>query len=204
MLKELEEDLRLGSTYQIFTAKESLHRHLKTMHEGCRVRSKVRAMNQESIRVARWTRELESRRCDMPVIRFLTNSEVLSISGQDEVCEAPYWRGGTLDRGQVFWDFLPCGPRLSVRDIVCYEGSITTTQVIDVLGDCPRQKSSSGFDSLLYEFYSNIPDLLWHILANVYTLWQQKGKIPNAVTRDVVTLIKKGPDKGNEAHNSIE
>lgn len=94
-------------------------------------------------------------------------------------------RGG--GHGQALQDFLVDGPRLSVCNAECCEGKITAEEVIEVFGDCPWQKSPS-YDGLPNEFYSSIPDLFWHQLASVYTLWQQNGSIPKVV-------IKKDPDR---------
>lgn len=49
--------------------------------------------------------------------------------------------GGTLDHGQALRDFLADGSHLSARDTKGCEGLITAAEVIEVLGDCPRQKS---------------------------------------------------------------
>ena len=46
-----------------------------------------------------------------------------------------------------------------------------------------------------------MPDLFATVLAAVYCSWQQTGSIPGRVSRGVVTLLRKDPDKGNLIDN---
>lgn len=43
-----------------------------------------------------------------------------------------------------------------------------------------------------------MPVLFVHLLTRVYTIWHQNGNIPKRVSRDVITLIKKDPDKSDK------
>ena len=61
---------------------------------------------------------------------------------------------------------------------------------------CARGKSP-GLDGLPYELYFNMSDVFAPVLAAVYCSWQQTGSIPGRVSRGVVTLLRKDPDKGD-------
>lgn len=43
-----------GDAFRVLVARSVLYRHLKTKHEECKVRAKLREMGRESINVARW------------------------------------------------------------------------------------------------------------------------------------------------------
>lgn len=45
-----------------------------------------------------------------------------------------------------------------------------------------------GFDGLPYELYKSIPNLFGHLLAGVFTNWQQNGLIPRSADQ-------KGPEQ---------
>lgn len=46
-----------------------------------------------------------------------------------------------------------------------------------------------------------MPDLFGYLLADVYNLWLQNGRIPRPVIRSVVMLVKKNPEKGATIRN---
>lgn len=98
------------------------------------------------------------------------------------MCKAPYehfadefLRGGMLDHGQALWNLLVDGPRLSVRDAEWRKGSITAAEMIEVLSDCPLQRSP-GYVGSPYGLYSSMTDLFGHLL--IYAQWQQNGRFP--------------------------
>lgn len=45
-------------------------------------------------------------------------------------------------------------------------------------------------------------DLFGHLFACIYTNWQQNGETPKTFSRGVVTLPRKGPNKGDVIDNS--
>ena len=65
---------------------------------------------------------------------------------------------------------------------------------------CVRDKSP-GLDGLPYELYVQMPDLFGDLLADVYCNWQQNGRIPSPVSRGVVVLLRKDPNKGDHIDN---
>ena len=68
------------------------------------------------------------------------------------------------------------------------------------MSGCARG-NSPGLDGLPYELYFHMPDLFATVLAAVYCSWQQTGSIPGRVSRGVVTLLRKDPNKGNLIDN---
>lgn len=63
------------------------------------------------------------------------------------------------------------------------------------LSDCSWDKSL-GLDSFPYEQYYSIPYLFGHLLACVYTNWQENGRIPKSTSPGrFVTLPRKDPNK---------
>lgn len=89
-------------------------------------------------------------------------------------------RGGMLDHIQGVWIFLADGARLLARDVECWEGPITTLEMMEVLGNSSAEKSP-GYNSLTSGFYRSRPDMSWYLLPSAYALWQKNGKIPGAV-----------------------
>lgn len=56
LIKAVEEALRSSCASQVLAERLALNQHLKAEHEGRIVRAKQRAMGQEGIKAAAWTR----------------------------------------------------------------------------------------------------------------------------------------------------
>lgn len=54
------------------------------------------------------------------------------------------------------------------------------------MSDCDGKKAQRLHD-FLYELYSSVPDFVGHLLAYVFTNWQQNGLIPRLVSKGVRT-----------------
>ena len=91
-------------------------------------------------------------------------------------------------------------PRLSDMDAEFCEMPITAEEIRDAMTGCAGEKSP-GLDGLPYEFYYHLPDLFGGLLADVYCNWQQNGRIPSSVSRGVVVLLRKDPNKGDHIDN---
>lgn len=81
LVKDLEEAMDSGNASQVLVAWSVLYRHLEAKHEGCRVRTKLHAIGQEDINVARWVSHVKAQRDEKTTIVFLTNLVTRSKDG---------------------------------------------------------------------------------------------------------------------------
>ena len=68
---------------------------------------------------------------------------------------------------------------------------ITECEVRDALKQVGLNKSP-GLDSLPYEVYLTLSHMFVPILTDIFNHWFAQGAIPGSVTKDVITLLKKG------------
>ena len=91
------------------------------------------------------------------------------------------------DRGGIVADF----PRLRETEVASCERLLTECEVRDALKQVGLNKSS-GLDGLPYEVYSRLPHMFVPILTDVFNHLLALRAIPDSVTKDVITLLKKG------------
>ena len=71
------------------------------------------------------------------------------------------------------------------------KGVITECEVRDALKQVSLNKLP-GLDGLPYEVYLRLPHMFVPILMVMFNHWFAQGAIPGSVTKDVITLLKKG------------
>lgn len=178
----------------------ALNQHLKAEHEGCIVRAKQRAMGQEGMKTAGWDHVLEAQQVNDATIISLTDQQGNSVNELQEVFQGHLAqlseRGGEMEHWKDLADLLTHLPRLSKREAECCEGPISAAVIEEVPMDCCPDKSPE-LDGLPYKLYSSVSDLFQHLLACVFTNWQQNGFISKSVNRgECWYLFRRDPNKG--------
>ena len=81
--------------------------------------------------------------------------------------------------------------RLRKAEAANCEGLVTECEVRDELKQVDLNKLP-GLDSLPYEEYLRMSHMFVHIVMGVFNHWFAQGAIPGSITKDVITLLKKG------------
>jgi hypothetical protein len=208
VVEKLEEAIRKGIATDVLAARLVLDQFFDGKHEGCVVRAKARAQRQEGTKAVRWARVAEAQRGNKATIRSLTDRDGRVLLESEQMCAAFQRhfaelfgaRGVAEGEGVNFTTYLDGMPRLSDMDAEFCEMPITAEEIRNAMTGCAREKSP-GLDGLPYEFYYHLPDLFGGLLADVYCNWQQNGRIPSSVSRGVVVLLRKDPNKGDHIDN---
>ena len=90
-----------------------------------------------------------------------------------------------------FRSYLADFPRLGVAEAASCEGVVTECEVHNALKQVGLNKSP-GLDGLPYEVYLRMLHMFVPILMDMFNHWFAQGPIPGSVTKDVITLLKKG------------
>ena len=90
-----------------------------------------------------------------------------------------------------FRSYLADLSHLGAAKVAGCEGVVTECEVHDALKQVGLNKSP-GLDGLPYEVYLGLPHMFAPILTDMFNHWFAQGAIPGSVTKDVITLLKKG------------
>lgn len=156
-------------------------------------------MGQEGISAVGRARAIETQWCHTKVF---DSSTWTAVKETEEMCKVfheyftqLFERGSGPKHREDFVGFFTVLLCLLGREAVCWEGPITAVKVEEVLSECGGDKSL-GLDGLPYELYYNMPDLFGHLLACIYTNWQQNGLIPRSVSQRLWCYLERIQTRG--------
>lgn len=86
--------------------------------------------------------------------------------------------------------------RLEPHEVSKCESPITEGEIVAALRQVGTNKVLE-LDGLSYEIYHKMPPMFVHLLAIVFNIWFNKGKIPQKITRGVIPFLRiKQPRRG--------
>ena len=187
----------MGDSLNVELARRDLERETSERYKGFVVRSRLKRVLNEAVKSNATSREEEVRRFPGRYVDSVKslNGQVLWSNREIHDAFRAYFRGRfarcTDLPLQEFRSYLADFLHLRPDEAAGCEGVVTECEVHDALKQVGLNKSP-GLDCLPYEVYLRLSHMFIPILTDMFNHWFAQGAIPGSVTKDVITLLKKG------------
>ena len=186
-----------GDSLTIELARGDLGRESSKRYKGYVVRSRLKRVLNEAVKMNATAREEEVRRFPDWYINSVKTPDGLLLRSCREMRDA--FRTHFRDRFARYTDlplrefrsYLTDFARLGVAQAASCKGVVTECEVRDALKQVSLNKSP-GLDGLPYEVYLRMSHMFVPFLTDMFNHWFAQGAIPGSITKGMITLLKKG------------